>query len=185
VAISINPATKVISILQADLTFVSGDLYELDTDQFRKDVMDLLSSEPFAWMPDAYDHNSEYTVVGVTYARKVEMINGYSITFENNVYTVRLAGSNNNIFDVEGGILNPSGNVTVVGQNSAGLIVVTSGSGLSAAQATQLIEIYTRLGLNLADPITDTTGGIDSDSGDIEITRSGDGETSSRLVREP
>ena len=122
-ALSIDPATKVISVLQADLTFVSGDLYELDTDAFRKEVNDILSSEDYAWMDDAYDHNAEYTVIGVTYARKVELVNGYSVTFEDNVYSVRMSGSNNNIFDVEGGILNPSGNVTVVGQNSAGLIV--------------------------------------------------------------
>jgi hypothetical protein len=123
-ALTLDPATKVITIPQADLTLVSGSLYELDTDQFRKDVMALLASENYIWMDDAFVHNTEVTVVGTTFARTLEFINGYSITFENLVYSVRLAGSNNNIFDVENGILNPSGNVTVIGQNSAGLVVV-------------------------------------------------------------
>ena len=123
-ALTLDPATKVISIPQADLTFVSGALYELDTDAFRIDVMTLLSSESYIWMDDAYTHNGEVVVVGTTFARTLEFINGYSVTFEDLVYSVRLAGSNNNIFDVENGILNPSGNVTVVGQNSAGLVVV-------------------------------------------------------------
>lgn len=123
-ALTIDYATKVITIPQADLTFVSGSLYELDTNQFRKDVMAILDDQTHIWMEDAFIHNTEVTVVGTTFARTLEFINGYSITFENLVYSVRLAGSNNNIFDVENGILNPSGNVTVVGQNSAGLVVV-------------------------------------------------------------
>lgn len=49
----------------------------------------------------------------------------------------------------------------------------------------ELNDVYTRLGLNLADPITDTTAGIDSASGDIDITRTGDGETTSTLTRQP
>ena len=123
-ALSLDPATKVISVPQADLTFVSGALYTLDSDQFRKNVMDLLASESYIWMPDAYSHNTEVTVAGITYARTLEFINGYSVTFEDTgaAYTVRIEGSNNNIFDVENGILNPTNRVTVISTNSAGLI---------------------------------------------------------------
>ena len=131
-ALTLDPATKVISIPQADLDFISGSLYELDTNAFRKNVWDLLASEPYVWMPAAFIHNTEVTVAGVTYARFIEFINGYSITFEDLVYSVRFAGSNNNLFDVENGILNPSGNVTVISTNSAGLIVVVQGSGVTA-----------------------------------------------------
>jgi hypothetical protein len=121
-ALTLNPATKEFTILQADLTFVSGTVYDLDTDQFRKDAMTLCASEDYIWMPNPYNHNPEVTIVGTTYARTVEFINGYNITFENNTYSVRLQGSNNNIFDVDNGILNPSGNVTIISGNSAGLI---------------------------------------------------------------
>ena len=82
-ALSLNPATRVFTVLQADLTFVSGTLYSLDTNQLRKDMWDLLSSEPYIWMPPAFIHNTEVTVAGVTYARTLELINSYSITLEN------------------------------------------------------------------------------------------------------
>ncbi len=183
--LTLDPATRVISVPQVDLTLISGDLYELDTDQFRKDVFDLLSSEEFIWLPDAFNHNTEVTIVGVTYARLIEFINGFSVTFEDLVYSVRLAGSNNNLFDVENGILNPSGNVTVIGQNSAGLQVVTSGSGLSAAQATQLLEIYALLGLEVGNEITITPAGVDSDDATIDINFSGDGISSTVMDRQP
>jgi hypothetical protein len=126
-ALSLDPATRVITVPQADLTFVSGTLYTLDTNQFRKDVWDLLSSEPYIWMPVAFRHNTEVTVAGITYARTIEFINGYSVTFENtgSAYSIRLEGSNNNIFDIDAGILNPTPLTTVIPTNSAGLI--TSG----------------------------------------------------------
>jgi len=129
-ALTINPATKVITIPQADLTLISGTLYELDTNQFRKDVMALLDDEDYIWMPNAFTHNTEVTVAGTTFARTLEFINGYSIEFEALTYSVRLVGSNNNIFDVENGIL-VQNIVQVIAQNSAGLIV--SGGGDSAA----------------------------------------------------
>lgn len=128
-ALSLDPATRLISVPQADLTFISGTLYELDTNQFRKDVMALLSSENYIWMPDAFNHNGEVTVAGTTFARTLEFINSYSVQFENtgSQYSVRLVGSNNNIFDVENGILTPTPLVTVISTNSAGLITVATG----------------------------------------------------------
>lgn len=123
-ALTIDYLTKVISVPQADLTFVSGALYELDTNQFRKDVMDILAAENHIWMEDAFQHNTDVTVAGTTFARTIEFINGYSVTFEDTggAYSIRLVGSNNNIFDVENGILNPTALTTVIPTNSAGLI---------------------------------------------------------------
>lgn len=130
-ALSLDPATKIISVPQGDLTLISGTLYSLDTDQFRKDVMSLLASENYIWMDDAYSHNTEVTVAGVTYARTLEFINGYSVEFTpNSQWSVRLEGSNNNIFDVESGIL-VQNQVQVIPTNSAGLQVVVSGSGIT------------------------------------------------------
>ncbi len=79
-----------------------------------------------------------------------------------------------------------AGDITVLETQVDGVVVeVDTGSGLTAAQSTQLAEIYKRLGLDIADPITDTTAGIDSGSGDINIDRTGDGETTSTLTRQP
>lgn len=123
-ALTIDPATKQFLVLQSDLSFVSGTFYTLDTDAVRTEAYQLLASENYIWMEDCYDHNAEYTILGVTYARKVEIINGYTIKLEDtgSAYTVSFVGSNNNMFDIETGILVPTALVTVVGNNSAGLI---------------------------------------------------------------
>lgn len=113
--------TYVINIPQADLTFISGTLYELDTDWFRLQLKALEASEEGMPFPVTHDHNAEYTIVGVTYAQKVEILAPYSVQFENGAYSVRLTGSNNNIFDVENGIL-VQNSVQVISGNSAGLI---------------------------------------------------------------
>lgn len=122
-AISLNPATKRFTVPEADLNLVGGTLYSLDTDGFRKEVNSLLSSEPYIWMPDAYTHNTEVTVAGTTFARTIEFINGYSVEFDDagGPYSVRLEGSNNNIFDIENGIL-VQNLIQVIPTNSAGLI---------------------------------------------------------------
>lgn len=125
-AISINWATQVISVPQADLTHVTGTLYELDTDAFRLALKSIEDSEEGIVFPDTHRHNTEATVAGTTFARLIEIINGYSIEFEDGAYSVRLAGSNNNFFDVENGILEQN-TVQVISQNSAGLIVTSSG----------------------------------------------------------
>ena len=120
-AVSINWATQVISVPQADLTFISGTLYELDTDWFRLQLKDLEDSSDGMAFLRTHKHNTEVTILGTTFARVIEIINGYSITFEDLPYTVKLVGSNNNFFDVDGGILNRN-QVQVVSTNSAGLI---------------------------------------------------------------
>jgi hypothetical protein len=130
--ITIDEATKVITVEQSDLTPVTGTLYEMDTNAYRLAVGALLASERYMWMEPAFNHNGEVTVAGVTYARIIEQTNGYSLTFENLTYTVRLAGSNNNLFDVENGILNQNV-VQVISTNSAGLVRVDTGAADTAS----------------------------------------------------
>ena len=144
--LSIDHSTLVISVPQADLTLITGSLYELDTETvFRQGVIDLLDDEQGIVLEDAIVHNTEVTVAGTTFARTIEVINGYSVTFTpDSQYTVRLAGSNNNIFDVENSILNQN-QVQLISQNSAGLIQISTGSGLSAAQDTKLTEVHGEL----------------------------------------
>jgi len=126
-------ATLTITIPQSDLTLVTGTLYELNTNVFRLAVADEQDSERGMPYPDAIRHNTEVTVAGTTYARFIEIINGWSITFENGTYSVRLVGSNNNLFDVENGILNQN-SVQVIPGNAAGLIVSGGGGSLTAQQ---------------------------------------------------
>jgi len=112
---------KVIYIPKSYLTPIAGTLYEMNTDQFRKDLKALEAGEDGMPFPDTHRHNTEVTVSGVTYARTIEILNGYSVTFEDGQYSVRLAGSNNNFFDVQNGILNQN-QVQVIPTNSGGLV---------------------------------------------------------------
>jgi len=120
-ALSFNPLTRTIFVPQADLTFITGSLYELDTNAFRLLLKDWEDSADGMVFPDTHRHNTQVTVAGTTYARTLEIINHWKVEFENGLYTVRLVGSNNNIFDVENGIL-VRNNVSVIPTNSAGLI---------------------------------------------------------------
>jgi hypothetical protein len=129
--ITVDWPTKVISVPQSYLTPVTGTLYELDTDQFRLDLKDLEddSGGGIVW-PDTHRHNTSVTVAGVTYARTIEIINGYQVVFTPDAqWSVRLAGSNNNIFDIETGVL-VQNQVQVIPTNSAGLQTVATGSGV-------------------------------------------------------
>jgi hypothetical protein len=139
-ALALDPATKVISVPQADLSLVSGTLWALDTDQFRKDVMTLLASEAYIWMPNPYNHNPEVTIFGTTYARTLEFINGFSITFEDtgSAYSIRLDGSNNNIADIDNNILNPTSLTVVIPTNAAGLI--TSAGSISGVDIDNIAD---------------------------------------------
>ncbi len=134
-AISIDWATGIITIPQADLTLVSGTLYEADTNVIRNEIYALLSEDEGIPFETAINHNTEVTVAGVTYARTIEMINGYSVQFEDGQYSVRLVGSNNNLFDIEAGVL-VQNQVQVIPTNSAGLVSggVGGGGGATPAQ---------------------------------------------------
>lgn len=129
-AITINWATKVIAVPQADLTLVSGSLYELDVDVFRLALKDIEDSETGMNFPDTHTHNTESTVSGVVYARQFKIINGYTVTFEDGTYTVRCVGANHNIGDVKN-----VNSVSLIIGNSAGLIVGTGGDPAAIATA--------------------------------------------------
>jgi len=123
VAISIDWANKIISVPQADCTLVSGTFYRLPTETvFRAAVNDLMDDDEGMAYEDPISHNTEYTVAGVTYARKIEIINGYSVQFTpDSQWSVELTESNNNLWDVENGIL-VQNQVQVIPTNTSGLI---------------------------------------------------------------
>lgn len=123
-AVSINWSTKVITVPQADLTEITpGTLYELNVNTFRLALKSLEDDADGMTFLATHTHNTEVTLGGVTLARTVEIINGYTITFENGSYAVRLTGANNNIADV----MNVN-NVSLRSNNSAGLITVATGA---------------------------------------------------------
>ncbi len=118
-AISIEWHTKIISVPKDYLNPTANpSVFNLDTDQFRLDLKALEDDETGIVYLDTHRHNTEVLLSGVTYARVIEIINGYTITFENGFYAINFYGSNNNYADVT--------NVNFVSirpNNSAGLIV--------------------------------------------------------------
>ena len=118
-ALSIDYTTRIISIPKSDLNLVQSvpfEILELDIDAFRlelKDIEDNTGGVPFV---DSHNHFTSVTVGGVTLARVVELINGYTVTFEDGNYAVNLVGANSNIADVTN--LN---SVQIRAANSAGL----------------------------------------------------------------
>lgn len=139
-AISTDWATLTFSVPQGDLTLISGTLYEMDTEvDFRQAINAIMASEEGIVFDDPIIHNTEVTVAGTTFARTIEVINGYSVTFTpDSQWTARFIGSNNNIFDVENDILNQN-QVQIISNNSGGLI----SGGFSEANETTLDAILT------------------------------------------
>lgn len=123
-AISVNCSTKVISVPKADLTPVSAGLYSLSVEDFRLWLRDWEDSETGMAMPDTHNRNAPVTLSGATYAQTFEITNGYTVTFENGSYRVRVVGGNHNIADVM-----TANSVSIEVGNSAGLIAVSTGGG--------------------------------------------------------
>lgn len=119
-SISINWLTKVITVPKADLTLVQStpnEIYELNLNEFRMWLHDEQDSEEGMVNPDIFTHNTEVELGGITFARVLRIINGYTVTFENGLYAVNLIGANSNVADVTN-----VNNVSVRPYNSAGLI---------------------------------------------------------------
>jgi len=137
--ISVDWPNYLITVPRAYLTDVGGGKYQLDLNQFRNDLTALLASEDGMPWPDTHIHTPQTVLSGIVYARQVLVLSPYTITFEDlgsPWYTVEGVGANHNVGDVKN--VNP---ISLIIGNSAGLIVVTTGSGLSAPQNDALMGI--------------------------------------------
>jgi len=141
-AITINHATKVVTIPKADTVFVETNAttgYEVrsyDEYALMRELAIYLDSVDGMALPPAFNHNTSVTISGVAYARTITFLSPYTFTFENGTYQVKLTGgTNNNLLDV----LNPNG-VSVIPANSAGLQQVVSGSGVTPQDKTDIIN---------------------------------------------
>jgi len=115
--ISVDWPSKVINVPKGYLTLLSGILYEMDIPTFHLDLKDLEDDiEGMPW-PDTHTNIPPVTVGGTQLARIVEIINGYTITFEDGQYSVNVTGANSNIADVVN-----RNQVSVNTANSAGLV---------------------------------------------------------------
>lgn len=118
-AISVDWPTKVINVPKADMLLIQSsptEIRELDINQFRLDLRALEAGVEGLPFIETHNHNKPVTVGGVTLARVVEIINGYTVTFEDGQYAVNLVGANSNVADVTN-----VNQVSVRSANSAGL----------------------------------------------------------------
>lgn len=92
------------------------EIRQLDIDVFRLLLKTMEDSEDGMAWPDTHSHVPPLDLGGVTIARSVLIINGYTITFEDGLYRVNLVNANSNILDV----VNVN-SVSVASSNSTGL----------------------------------------------------------------
>tara|TARA_R110000822_G_scaffold227017_3_gene359732 strand:+ start:2185 stop:3402 length:1218 start_codon:yes stop_codon:yes gene_type:complete len=119
-AISIDWGTKIISVPKADTTLVQLlpiEIRSLNLNSFRLSLKDLEDDVEGMTFLDTHTHNGEVLLGGIVYARVLEIINGYTVTFEDGAYALNLVGANSNVGDV----INFN-QVSVRSSNAAGLI---------------------------------------------------------------
>jgi len=138
-AITVNWPTKVINIPKADTLLVQAaptEIRQLDIDGFRLILKDLEDEAEGIVYSNTHNHNPPVTVGGVTLARVVEIINGYTVTFEDGQYAVNLVGANSNIGDVTN-----VNQVSIRSANSAGLTFSEQINSQSFINASVYIDI--------------------------------------------
>lgn len=165
-AITIDWSTLTILVPKADMTVVQmspTEIRELDVNVFRLALKDLEDTEEGMVFPITHNHNPPVSLGGVTLARVVEILDPYTISFEDDQYAVNLLGANNNIADKTN-----VNQVSIRSSNSAGLITTNT----ATIDSIQLDELHKLAGLQVAHPMTVTsTGRIVAD---IEQTFTGE-----------
>ncbi len=160
-AINITWATKTINVPQADLTLVSGNIYELDLNSFRKilnNLQDDVEGMPFE---TTHNHTPPLQVGGLALARVVEIINGYTVTFEDLQYAVNLIGANTNLQDVAN-----VNQVSIRSGNTAGLVdnfkidEIWKVHGMDPTKQLIITSISRDAGSDISQTITDSAGTV-------------------------
>ncbi len=143
-AITINWISGIISIPKNDLTLIQSsptEIRELNLNTFRLTLKNLEDDE--AGMPHTktHNHNTTVTVGGVTLARVIEILDPYTITFEDGQYAVNLVGANSNISDKTN-----VNQVSIRSSNSAGLVQTITDDSVASAVWNSIAADYTAAG---------------------------------------
>jgi hypothetical protein len=146
-ALTIDFANKIIYPDRADMTQIQStpiEIYQFDINTFHQGMRNLEDDEEGIWADVTHDYASPTTLSGVTYARLVEIINDYTITFlPDSAWVVQVTGGNSNVGDR----VNPN-NVSVQVANSA---------GLQDAEALQAGAFGGHVALDITSSFTGTT----------------------------
>lgn len=122
-AISVDPLTDIIYVPKADLTLIqaSPEVREIDLNWFHLRLKDWEDGEEAIPRPRTHNHNTEVSLAGLTYARIIEILDPYTVEFEDGQYTVNCVGANHNISDKK-----VPNQVSLIVNNAAGLITNTA-----------------------------------------------------------
>ena len=94
--------TKVITVEKEDMVLIQSEpleIYNLDLNGFRLKLLDLQDDVEGRPWQKTFNHETETEMGGITYARKIILLDPYSVTFEDDQYAVNLVGANSNIGD--------------------------------------------------------------------------------------
>jgi hypothetical protein len=103
------------------LTQASPEVRELDLNSFHLWLRDWEDEEEAITRPKTHNHSTEVALAGLTYARIIEILEPYTIEFEDGQYTVNCVGANHNISDRK-----VANQVSLIVNNAAGLITNTA-----------------------------------------------------------
>lgn len=115
----IDWGTSTIHVLKTDMVLIQAVptlIYQLDLNVFRLALKALEDTSDGMAFLRTHTHNTTVVVGGATLARVVQIVNGYTVTFEDTQMAVNLVGANSNVGDV----VNVN-QVSVRSANSAGL----------------------------------------------------------------
>jgi len=118
--IAIDPMTHIITVPKADLNLLqaSPEVRELDLNWFRMQLKSLEDNQSYnICMLKTHRHNTEVTLSGLVYARIIEILDPYTVEFEDDQYAVNCTGANHNLSDVK-----VANQVSLIINNAAGLI---------------------------------------------------------------
>jgi hypothetical protein len=123
-AISINPLTFVINVPRADMALIQStptEIRELNLNTFRLNLRAYEAAEYGIYLYKTHNHNTEVTLGSLTFARVIEILSPYTVTFEDGQYAVNLVNANSNVSEKTN-----VNQVSVRSSNSAGLVAATS-----------------------------------------------------------
>ena len=118
---TIDWGTSIINVFKTDMVQVQAtptEIWQLDIPTFKSALGAELDGTNGMIYPDIFNHNPSVSVGGAVLAKVVEILEPYTITFEDGQYAVNLVGANSNVGDR----VNVN-QVSIRSSNSAGLAV--------------------------------------------------------------
>ena len=115
----IDWGTKIIHVFKSDMILTQStpvEVYQLNINDFRLGLKNLEDDPEGMPFPTTHNHVAPISVGGVDLARVIEILEPYTVTFEDGQYAVNLVGANSNIGDRTN-----VNQVSIRSANSAGL----------------------------------------------------------------